>query len=407
MAKLDHIEINGTPYELVPEIAPLFNTSTQYSTGDYVIKDAILYKFTTNHAAGAWNASHVTATSVVDEINGVVDNTLTTTGKAADAKATGDALASKINSDIVAPEFSDSTAYSAGSYVLKNGVLYKFTQAHSGAWTGTDAEEVTVGGELNRLDNGSGSGLTEGVKVALLACFEKVAWVDEDGQDYYDALYSALYPPADLVSISAVYTQSGTVYDTDSLDSLKSDLVVTAHMSDSTTQTITSYTLSGTLTAGTSTITVSYSGKTTTFNVTVTEWQPITQTITWSGNGADKTSTVIDATQYDAYFELPFVDGATELVAEATSSVNAFKIYDTYLYSDLECTTQVGRYHVATGEIGQTGKSATSHAFDTKLKVVPQGYYAKLLLNKLPTAFNTNADFQSYLNNYAGTVTLE
>ena len=407
MAKLDHIEINGTPYELVPEIAPLFNTSTQYSTGDYVIKDAILYKFTTNHAAGAWNASHVTATSVVDEINGVVDNTLTTTGKAADAKATGDALASKINSDIVAPEFSDSTAYSAGSYVLKNGVLYKFTQAHSGAWTGTDAEEVTVGGELNRLDNGSGSGLTEGVKVALLACFEKVAWVDEDGQDYYDALYSALYPPADLVSISAVYTQSGTVYDTDSLDSLKSDLVVTAHMSDSTTQTITSYTLSGTLTAGTSTITVSYSGKTTTFNVTVTEWQPITQTITWSGNGADKTSTVIDATQYDEYFELPFVDGATELVAEATSSVNAFKIYDTYLYSDLECTTQVGRYHVATGEIGQTGKSATSHAFDTKLKVVPQGYYAKLLLNKLPTAFNTNADFQSYLNNYAGTVTLE
>ena len=75
-----------------------------------------------------------------------------------------------------------------------------------------------------------------------------------------------------LTSISAVYTQSGTVYDTDTLDSLKTDLVVTAHYDNSTTSTVasTDYTLSGTLTAGTSTITVSYGGKTTTFNVTVT-----------------------------------------------------------------------------------------------------------------------------------------
>lgn len=76
-----------------------------------------------------------------------------------------------------------------------------------------------------------------------------------------------------LTSISAVYTQSGTVYDTDSLDSLKADLVVTATYSDSSTETVPSadYTLSGTLTVGTSTVTVSYMGITTTFNVTVTE----------------------------------------------------------------------------------------------------------------------------------------
>lgn len=42
-------------------------------------------------------------------------------------------------------------------------------------------------------------------------------------------------------------------------------------MSDSTTQTVTAYTLSGTLTIGTSVITVTYSGKTTTFNVTVSQ----------------------------------------------------------------------------------------------------------------------------------------
>ena len=76
---------------------------------------------------------------------------------------------------------------------------------------------------------------------------------------------------AELVSISAVYTQSGTVYETDSVDSLKADLVVTATYDDSSTETVpsTDYTLSGTLTVGTSTITVTYGGKTTTFNVTV------------------------------------------------------------------------------------------------------------------------------------------
>lgn len=115
-----------------------------------------------------------------------------------------------------------------------------------------------------------GSGLTADIKEALLACFEKVAWVDDDGQDYYDALQSALYPPANLSSITCVYTQSGTVYTTDTLDDLKADLVVTAHYDDSSTATITSYTLSGSLTVGTSTITVSYGGKTCTFTVNVT-----------------------------------------------------------------------------------------------------------------------------------------
>jgi hypothetical protein len=113
--------------------------------------------------------------------------------------------------------------------------------------------------------------MTEEVKQTLLDCFEHVAWIDDQGQTYYNALYNALYPPAELVSISAVFTQGDNViYDTDTLDTLKQYLVVTAAYDDQTTQTVTDYTLSGTLAEGTSTITVSYGGKTTTFNVTVT-----------------------------------------------------------------------------------------------------------------------------------------
>lgn len=147
----------------------------------------------------------------------------------------------------------------------------------------TDGTQITAQSlevRIEALEESALGGLTDEVKQALLDCFEHVAWIDEHGQDYYDALEDALYPPADLVSISAVYTQSGTVYDTDTLDSLKTDLVVTAHYDDSTTATVTSYTLSGTLTVGTSTITVTYGGKTTTFNVTVTQAYSITNNLT-------------------------------------------------------------------------------------------------------------------------------
>lgn len=131
------------------------------------------------------------------------------------------------------------------------------------------ADAAAVGNAIATIRNG-GSGLSNEAKQALLALLEKVAYIDENGQTYYDALETALYPPTNLVSISAVYTQSGTVYDTGTLDSLKSDLVVTAYYDDSTSEAVSTYTLSGTLTEGTSTITVAYGGKTATFNVTVT-----------------------------------------------------------------------------------------------------------------------------------------
>lgn len=115
---------------------------------------------------------------------------------------------------------------------------------------------------------GGGTGLTDAVKQALLACFQKIAWIDEHGQDYYDALHNALYPT--VVSITAVYDGTGhTVYDTDTLNSLKSYLTVTATYDDSSERIVHDYALSGTLTAGTSTITVTYQNVTTTFTVTV------------------------------------------------------------------------------------------------------------------------------------------
>jgi hypothetical protein len=123
---------------------------------------------------------------------------------------------------------------------------------------------------------GSGAGLSQEAKSALMDCFAHVAWADANGQTYYNALAVALGLRV-LTSISSVYTQSGTVYDTDTLDSLKADLVVTANYAGGTSETVPAndYTLSGTLTEGTSTITVSYAGLTTTFSVTVAHKEEI------------------------------------------------------------------------------------------------------------------------------------
>ena len=157
-------------------------------------------------------------------------------------------------------DLSTDSALSAGDYVVVDSA----SEGSRKFDLGTEIADLKE--EISQL-----SGLSDEAKTALLQIASKAQYIDDGGATYYQDLYDALYPMG-LDSISAVYTQSGTVYDVDSLDSLKSDLVVTAHWDNETTSTVASadYTLSGTLEVGTSTITVTYMGKTTTFDVTVT-----------------------------------------------------------------------------------------------------------------------------------------
>lgn len=105
------------------------------------------------------------------------------------------------------------------------------------------------------------TGLTEDAIIALLTCFEHVAWIDGNGRNYYDMLEDSFnlstYP-----KIKAELAQSASViYTDDDLDTLKSRLTVKyyANRDDVGTEVIDSdYTLSGTLTEGNNTITVAY-----------------------------------------------------------------------------------------------------------------------------------------------------
>lgn len=158
-----------------------------------------------------------------------------------------------------------------------------------------------------------GSGITAAGKQALLDLLEKVAYIDEDGQDYLDALEAALFPPANLASITAVYTQTSSVFAGDDLDDLKDDLVVTAHYDDGSSEVVTTYTLSGELSDNPSIITVSYGGKTTTFSVALTVVSSISAVYTQSGTVYD--TDTLDSLKADLAVTATYTDQSTATVA--------------------------------------------------------------------------------------------
>ena len=145
-------------------------------------------------------------------------------------------------------------------------------------------DEVTFySGECNYLTFNY-SGKYENCKLMLV----EITAEQNTKEQNYDYLVGA---GKTVTGISAVFNAgSNTIYTTSSLTTLKQYLTVTATYDDSTTAKVTSYTLSGTLTEGTSTITVTYGGTTTTFDVTVVA------------------STVEDDTDYSELFKVGKID---------------------------------------------------------------------------------------------------
>lgn len=87
-------------------IADSYSDSATYAVGDYCIHDAQLYRCTTSiSTAEAWTAAHWTAVTLDDCLRALetaqieTDDTLTTEGAAADAKAVGDRFG-EVDADI-------------------------------------------------------------------------------------------------------------------------------------------------------------------------------------------------------------------------------------------------------------------------------------------------------------------
>lgn len=184
---------------------------------------------------------------------------------------------------------------------------------------GTELTDIKQ--DLQELIDG-GAGMTEDFKQALHNILEKVAFIDEDGQDYLDALDATMWPSAS--SISCVYTQSGTVYASDNIDSLKADLVVTALYSDSTTKVLkpSEYTLTGTLTEGTSTIAVHYGNLTTSFTVTVASRTVVSISAVYTQSGTIYSDDDIDSLKSDLVVTATYNDSSTAVLNDSDYSLS-------------------------------------------------------------------------------------
>ena len=152
------------------------------------------------------------------------DNTLTESGKAADAKVVGDRFSQL--SEEIGKQTGTGLSTEAIDKLEEVGNYLAYTTADGGLkWT----ELISI---LRNGSSGGGSGETEKT----------------------------------LTSISATYT-GGDVTEGTALSDL-TGITVIAHYSDCTNENVTGYTLSGTISEGSNTITVTYNGKTTTFTVT-------------------------------------------------------------------------------------------------------------------------------------------
>lgn len=141
---VDLSDIENTLAAIEAMITGEFDASNAYAIGDVVIKDDVLYKFTSAHTASdPWDASEVTSVTVVDLINVAL---ATANSNIASAKATVESL--------VADEFVAANAYDVGNIVTHEDGLYKFKVAHTAGnpWDATEVDSVQMTDLLDDIE---------------------------------------------------------------------------------------------------------------------------------------------------------------------------------------------------------------------------------------------------------------
>lgn len=231
-----------------------------------------------------------------------LDATLSIAGKAADAKAVGDAIG-KISGGNVVQGGLSTTATHLLIEILRNGV-YSTNQSAN----------------ITALEASLKSGGTDEPDVPVVP--------DE--------------PEVTLYSISAIYNGGDVIVGTALTD--LTGIMVTAHYFDGTSNTVTGYTLSGEIAEGENTVTVSYGGKTTTFTVMgVAEsgGKPVTMLSSMSPG---------DGNRFKWYTDdgtIPYTGSITTRSAIRAIASSAIFDTDTTVVVNISATTQAYDYFVA------------------------------------------------------------
>lgn len=238
-------------------------------------------------AVSDWMDAHISEDPTV-----VIDKGLAVPGAAADAKVSGDFIRMLAQGAGISNEIKEAllNCFQNVAWANTSGQTY-YNALRTAMYTATGiilsnySLAIGVIGDTAKI---YASTIPAGADIIWSSNDTSVATVSNSGVvtavNYGSAIISAVsgntsascnivITQKEIASITAIYTQSGPVYDNTPLDSLKTDLVVTATFTDTTQSVIpsTGYSLTGELSVGTSNITVSYGGQTTTFAVTVTE----------------------------------------------------------------------------------------------------------------------------------------
>lgn len=242
------------------------------------------------------------------------------------------------------------------------------------------------------------------------------AYVDEciaalDGSSFCDVDYDGVDDYKTVSSISAVFTQGDTFITTEtSLDTLKSMLVVTAVYADGTTSKIVNglYSLSGTLTSGSSTITVTYNNLTTTFTVNVEQEQkPYTNLVP---TAIDTDGSIYNGVGYKNGYRLSSSGTVKELAGSVVSgfipvkSGDVVRVWGVGMYSDVNLETgnnssYVCIYNTSFGLLGGktiggtnygTHHSAITLSQDGENAVITLGELASMAYIRVNTGSGSN-----------------
>lgn len=238
---------------------------------------------------------------------------------------------------------------------------------------------------------------------ALDNMFKVCAFIKEDVSAEYAAFQTAfgisggeeepdepVNPEVTLTSISAVYDGGDVVVGTAVTD--LTGIVVTAHYSDGTSETVTGYTLSGTIAEGSNTITVSYGGKTTTFTVT---------------GVAESTGEVVDTTAVIAAENVGIdTNGATvdNCYGTALTGICVTKVYE-YTY-DNDALKASDQYDSTNDYMSGAGAQGGFKVMTPSAKHQEAGGISTSLVQVTKTRTTADGEYVSYMSNnsYSGTL---
>ena len=297
---------------------------------------------------------------------------------------------------------------------LPNPYSITFTGAVNASYDGSSAVEIKIPDSGGNVDQ---SGLSATEKKLMLTLFKNAGYADDSMLDTYNEL-ATLWggetvepeepdepvvpdepdtPEKTLTGISAVYSGGDVAVGTALTD--LTGIVVTAHYSDGTSETVTGYTLSGTIAEGSNTITVTYQDKTTMFAVTGTAtdtYMEITVkdflgVVTRTVYADDGTTVLKDSTASWACYSEETFDTDTKVKFIVTPGWNGTRSNEIYLGSTDNVGSLNGNavvfYAEALGEGAYTGgvayeKILTIKADMQAIAIYPTGVSVTVAMKK-------------------------